>query len=83
LAEQGSAKFDKAKKTLMVTLPVAAEVTPAARWTPPDSEGQTDADLEVELRAAKAAEDEAKRKVDEEEAAKRAAARAEKQRWRR
>ena len=31
--DQGSAKFDKAKKVLSITVPVRAEVAPMSHWT--------------------------------------------------
>ena len=42
LSEQGSAKFDKAKRVLSVTVAVAADTAPMPTWTP-KAMGQTDA----------------------------------------
>jgi len=69
IGEQGSAKFDKAKKTLTVTLPVLAEVSPMPQWAPP-SAGQTDEEREAELAREKAEEAEAARQKAEADAAR-------------
>ena len=55
LADQGAAKFDKAKRVLSITLPVAAALAPAPKWTPA-SEGQSAADAEKEEAEAAARE---------------------------
>lgn len=52
LSEHGSAKFDKASRTLVVTLPVAAErLAPPPVWQP-GSTGQSPEDLARELKEA-------------------------------
>ena len=53
LSEHGSAKFDKASRTLVVTLPVAAErLAPPPVWHPARSTGQSPEDLARELKEA-------------------------------
>jgi dynein assembly factor 2 len=65
--DQGSAKFDKAKKVLSITVPVRAEVAPMSHWT---QLTPADKDAEAQVEAERAAE----------KAAKQAAAEAEEQR---
>jgi len=53
LSEHGSAKFDKASRTLVVTLPVAAEkLAPPPVWQPTRSTGQSPEDLASEIKEA-------------------------------
>jgi len=49
LSEQGSAKFDKVKKMLVVTLPVKTDAHTHPKWTP-KSQGQTEEEAARELR---------------------------------
>jgi len=69
-SEKGSAKFDKAKRTLTLTLPVLAKHREPAVWEPP-SKGQTDAELEAEAEAARKAEEAERTWVEAEAAARR------------
>ena len=75
LSEQGSAKFDKAKRVLTVTLPVAAAAAPMPQWEPVHK-GQTEEERAAEEAAEKAAEAEAKAKAEAEAEEKREAERA-------
>ena len=72
LSEQGSAKFDKAKHILSVTLPVAASAAPTPVWEPA-AKGQTEEERAAEEAAEKARDaEERARKEDEQKAAKEA-----------
>ena len=75
LSDQGSAKFDKAKHVLTVTLPVAAAAAPMPTWEPKEL-GQTDEERAAEEAAEKAAEVEARAAAEAVEAAKKEAEKA-------
>lgn len=75
LSEQGSAKFDKAKHILTITLPVAKSAAPAPVWEPANK-GQTEEEREAEERAEKAKEAEERAAREAERAAQREAEKA-------
>lgn len=75
LSEQGSAKFDKAKRVLTVTVPVAAAAEPMPVWEPA-SQGQSPEERAAEEAAEKAAEVEARAATEAAEKARREAERA-------
>ena len=75
LSDQGSAKFDKAKRVLTVTLPVAAAAAPMPQWQPAEK-GQSEEERAIEEAAEKAAEAEARAAAEAAETARRAEERA-------